>query len=341
MSGAAIEAGPRHQRVVLVGSPAVDVVIYPVKAELEARGIEAIYVDQATFERNGREILRDADIVYCAGSMPISAHHVEDAAHLRAIISVYTGTDGIDERAATERNILVANGQVPENTDSMAEAAILLMLAASYDLAGAERSMTPGSLPPRRGPRLLRGRTVGLIGFGEIGRAIVGRIEAWGVTLLIATPRPRAPFPKGAEFVSLDELLARADITCLTAPLRPETVNLLNRERLTATKPGSLFVNISRGQLVDEQALTELAESGHFAAIALDVFATEPLPDDSPLRTLPNAILTPHALGHTIDSKEGIIRAGMENLCRALQGEPPLYVRNPAILSQWQRRWAK
>ena len=341
MNGPAAHAEARRQRVVLVGSPVVDVVVRPVQAELEKRGVEASYLEETAFRENGRKVLRDADILYCPGALPVSSHDLADAPFLRAIVSVYTGTDGIDEEAATARNILIANGQVPENTESMAEAAILLMLAASYDLSGAERAMTPGGAAlPRRAPRLLRGKTVGLIGFGEIGRAVAARLEPWGVTLLISTPRPRAPFPPGAAFVSLEELLARADVTCLTAPLRPETENLLSRERLAGTKPGSLFVNISRGQLVDEQALFDLAKSGHFSAIALDVFATEPLPEESPLRTLPNAILTPHALGHTVDSKDGIIRAGVENICRALSGERPLYVRNQAILPRWQAQWA-
>ena len=329
-------------KVVLIGSDMVDVVILPVQAELAKRGIGTAYLDISTTQEPLLDELRDADVLYCPGAFPVTPRHMDGSTNLRAVISVYTGTEGFDEDAATARDIVIANGQISENTDSMAEAAILMMLAAAYDLSGAERSMTAAdALPARRPARMLQNRTVGLIGFGAIGRAVAKRLEAWNVRLLISTPRPQPPLPYGAELVSLETLLASADVTCLLAPLRPDTQNLLNRERLARTKPGSIFVNMSRGQLVDEQALYELARDRHFSAVALDVFATEPLPEDSPLRTLPNAILTPHSLGHTSNSKEGLIAVGIENICRALTGLPPAHVRNPEVLSAWEERWSK
>ncbi|WP_333605723.1 NAD(P)-dependent oxidoreductase [Novosphingobium sp.] len=333
---------PEKGKVVLIGSDVVDVVALPVQVELAKRGIETAYLNAAADQGSLLDALRDADVLYCPGAFPVTPQHMDAARNLRAVVSIYTGTEGIDESAATARNIVVANGQITENTDSMAEAAILMMLAATYDLAGAERSMTAAGMhAPRRPARMLQNRTVGLIGFGAIGRAVAKRLEAWNIDLLISTPRPQPPYPYGAQVVSLETLLATADVTCLLAPLRPETQNLLNRERLAGTKQGSIFVNMSRGQLVDEQALFELARDRHFTAIALDVFVTEPLPADSPLRTLPNAILTPHALGHTLDSKEGLVTAGLENITRALAGVSPAHVRNPAILPSWEKRWSK
>lgn len=333
--------GDRPGRVAMIGSDEFDVVVLPVATELKKRGIEAIRFDFAAVAGALPEILHDVAVFYGPGALPVTATDLDAAPQLRALVSFYTGTEGFDEAAASARNILVANGQVSENTESMAEAGILLILAALYDLAGAERAMHPnGAYPPRRPAVMLRGKTVGLIGFGQIGRAMAARLEPWGAHLLITTPHPRPPFPTGASFVSLDVLLQEADVICVLAPLKAETVNLLNSERLAATKRGAILVNISRGKLVDEQALYSLAAAGHFAVIALDVFATEPLPADSPLRTLPNAILTPHAIGHTSDSTAALISTGVENICRALEARVPLYVRNPEILPRWLEKWS-
>ena len=326
----------------MISSEAFDVVVTPVQRELADRGIETIRLELASAERTLPDVLPDAEIVYCPGAFPFGSRELDLAPRLRALVSIYTGTEGFDESAASARAVLVANGQVAENCVSMAEAAILLMLAAVYDLEGAQRAMAPSRGRRRRPATLLRGKAIGLIGYGQIGRAIAERLEhGWGVQFLIATPRPNPPFPRGAKIVPLDTLVEEADIICLVAPLKPDTVNLLSRERLARTKRGSVLVNISRGRLIDEEALFDLADGGHFSAIALDVFATEPLPPDSKLRSLPNAILTPHSLGHTRDSARALIKSGVENISAALAGTTPQYLRNPETLPQWLERWSR
>jgi len=106
-------------------------------------------------------------------------------------------------------------------------------------------------------------------------------------------------------------------------------------------KADAILVHASRGGIVDEAALVKVAKEGRLHKVALDVFETEPLPLDSPLRELPNAILTPHCVGHSREGAEAVPRAALANIERAMAGEPPLYVLNPAILPEWQRKWNK
>jgi len=115
---------------------------------------------------------------------------------------------------------------------------------------------------------------------------------------------------------------------------------MLDLNRLRLMKPDAVLINTARGGIIDEQALVRIAGERPGLRIALDTFAQEPLPIDSPLRTLPNVILTPHALGHTQESLDALPPAAIENVSRALRGELPLYVRNPEVIPAWTRRWS-
>ena len=261
---------------------------------------------------------------------------------LRAVMSPVTGTDGIDEPAASELGIIVGNGQIPENTESMAEATVMLMLNCVYDLRGSEavlRENRPHPMPVSA--RMLKDKLIGLIGFGEIARAVVRRLVGWNVRIQISTPRVRSPLPEGITRVELEELLRTSDIVSVLSPLNVETRGMLNAERLALLKRGAIFVNTARGGIADEAALADLVRSGHILRLASDVFEVEPPPADNPLRQLPqaNAILTPHMVGHTAESIERLPAAAIESVERIIAGEPPLYVRNPQIIEEWRRRW--
>jgi phosphoglycerate dehydrogenase-like enzyme len=114
---------------------------------------------------------------------------------------------------------------------------------------------------------------------------------------------------------------------------------MLNGARLALMKRGSVLICISRGGIIDEAALMALANDGHFAAVGLDVFAKEPLPKDSPMRGLKNAVLTPHSIGHTREMRERMVETGIASVLRVLEGQPPLYVCNPQVLEAWQAKW--
>ena len=189
---------------------------------------------------------------------------------------------------------------------------------------------------------MLKGKTLGLIGFGQIARAMTQRLSGWGLRIQTYTPRLRAPLPDEVRRVDLDELLRTSDVVSVLCPLSPETRGMLGAERLRLMRRGAILVNTARGKIVDEAALYELTRTGHISRIAVDVFDVEPPPPDNILRQLPmrNAILTPHLVGHTAEVLEAVPVAAIESVERIMAGEPPLYVRNPQIIPQWKDRWS-
>ena len=283
--------------------------------------------------------LADGDVLFALG-LPCNRALLASA-RLRAVISPFTGTDFIDVAAATELGIVIGHGQVPENSIGMAESSIMLMLACLYDLHRSEQLLRENLPRPPRFAHLARGKTLGLIGLGEISRAVAARLEGWEMKLLAYTPRPRAPLPENVTLASLEELLAQSDVVMVHASLNAESRHLLNAARLATMKPGAILINTSRGGIVDEAALAEAVTSGRLSSAALDVFETEPLPADSKLRDLPRTVLTPHMVGQTIESERQLVAAALENVLRVLDGRPPLYVRNPQVLPRWQATWAK
>jgi phosphoglycerate dehydrogenase-like enzyme len=225
----------------------------------------------------------------------------------------------------------------------MAEATIMLMLAALYDLQGSV-DILRGKAPAGPGyrARLLKGKTVGLIGFGRIARSVAERLaDGWGVDLQVCAPRLHAPLPQGVRSVDLHTLLQTSDVITVLASLNEETRQLLDERRLRLIKPGAVLVNTARGGLVDEEALFRVASTGHFKAVALDVFAAEPLPSDSPLRSLPNAILTGHNVGHTVETHEALVETAVDNIQRVLRRELPSNVVNAAVIPRWLQLWGR
>ncbi|HXR85499.1 MAG TPA: NAD(P)-dependent oxidoreductase [Stellaceae bacterium] len=328
-------------QIVVVGPAATPYAFEPVEEELKRRGHEVIrYIGAAPFLAQ-LDALAKADILYGTG-FPCTRALLETAPQLRAVVSPWIGVEGVDIAAASELGIVVANGQVPENYLSVAEATIMVILACLQNFPERMAALRANQPPPSRmHARMLRGKTVGMIGFGNMARAIVHRLSTWDVVLQAYAPRRHEPVPANVAFVALDDLLRSSDVVCVLAALNAETRHMLNEEKLRLMKPDAVLVHTSRGGIVDEAALVRVAKDGHLYKIALDVFETEPLSPDSALRELPNAILTPHCVGHSREGAEAVPRAGIANIERALAGEPPLYVLNPAILPEWQRRWGK
>jgi phosphoglycerate dehydrogenase-like enzyme len=328
-------------RLVLVGPATVGYVFASVEAEFRARGVDVIrHTDEASFLADPGAVA-EADVLYCMGTLPVGRALLRDAARLRAVVTPFIGTDGFDEAEATARGIVIANGQVPENYLSMAEATIMLMLAALYGLREKEDAFRRDlPRPQRQTARMIKGKMVGLIGFGRMARAIAERLLPWDVRIQAYAPRLHAPFPPHVARVALDALLRSSDIVSIHASLNDETRGLLGAERLALLRPDAILVNTARGGIIDEADLARWAAANPAAKIVLDVFAVEPLPQASPLRRLQNAILTPHLVGHTRETAEAVPKAAIENIARALAGEPPLYVRNPEVLTAWQRRWS-
>ncbi len=333
---------PSNFNVVSIGPAALDFIFDPIVAALRERGHQVThYIDYSKFARESPTALKTADAFVAIGSFHCTRELMMQASQLRAVVSPFIGTEGFDEAAATALGIVVANGQVPENFLSMAESTILLVLASLYALHWWEQQLRENiPHPPRVPGHMLRGRTIGLIGFGHIARAVASRLSTWDVRIQTYTPRFRVPLPPGVTGVELEELLRTSDVVCVLASLNAETTGMLDLKRLRLMKPDAVLINTARGGIVDEAALVQIARERPSFRIALDTFVEEPLSAQSPLRDLPNAILTPHAIGHTQESLDALPIAAVENVLRALRGELPLYVRNPAVIPAWNARWA-
>ncbi|SRR5579885_2372187 len=330
-------------RIVSLGPAGLYFIFDPIVAGLRERGFEVVHsTDFPKFTRESADLLSNAAVFITISNFPCDRALMAKGPNLRGIVSPFIGTEGIDEAAATDLGIIIANGQVPENFLSMSESTIMLMLASLYSLHWWENQLRENRPHPPRVPgRMLRGRTIGMIGFGNIARGIAARLAGWDVRLQAFFPRLHAPLPPEVTRVGLDELLKTSDVVCVLAPLNAETKGMLNLERLRLMKPDALLINTARGAIVDEAALVQIARERPDFKIALDTFAVEPLPADSELRKLPNTILTPHAIGHTQESVDALPAAAIENAARIASGDLPLYVRNPEVIPAWSRRWKK
>lgn len=245
---------------------------------------------------------------------------------LRVVSSCSVGVDHIDLEAARARGVAV--GHTPGVlTETTADLAFALLLAAARRVAEADRFVREGGWTPERRwePELLLGRdvfgaTLGVVGLGAIGRAVARRAAGFGMRVL-GWSRSRREVP-GVVGVDFETLLAESDFVTLHVALAPETRGLLDAAALARMKRGAVLVNTARGGIVDETALADVLAGGRLAAAGLDVFAEEPLPAASPLRALPNVVLLPHIGSASIATRERMTELAVENLLAGLAGKP-------------------
>ncbi len=267
---------------------------------------------------------------------------MEAAPRLRAVVSAVIGVDTIDMDAANDLGIIVGHGAMPENYQGVAEATVMLLAALLLDLPGKQTLLrTNAPRPARLSARMVRGRSIGLIGMGRIARGVVDRLAGWEVRLQAYDPYvSQEQAPAGVAMVDLPTLLRTSDVVSVHVTLTTETRHLLGQAELQLMRPDAYLINTSRGGAIDTQALYRLLQHERIAGAALDVFEQEPLAADSPLRELDNVILTPHMIGHSQELMAAIPPAAAENVLRVLRGEPPLYVKNPEIIPAWRQRLA-
>jgi D-3-phosphoglycerate dehydrogenase len=237
----------------------------------------------------------------------------------RAIVRYGMGVDGVDVAAATRAGIPVGN--VPDaSVADVADHAVALALALMRRLPDLDDSVRAGrwGLAPLAGVRRVGTRTAGIVGLGRIGRAVAGRLGAFGMRVVAYDPLAGTdPYPG----LDLEDLLGKADLVSLHVPLTPETANLLSADRLSRLPPGAIVVNVSRGGLVDEHALARALREGRLGGAGIDTFADEPLPPAHPLRDAPRTILTPHAAWHSVDAARDLQRKAAEQVARAIAGQ--------------------
>ena len=244
---------------------------------------------------------------------------------LRLIQQVGVGTDRIDLPGARAHGIDVCNTPGAP-TMAVIEQTFLLILARLRDMAAQQETIRKGEWSHARDweNREIAGSTVGIYGLGSIGRGVATRALAFEARVLATgrADRPPSDVPAGVEIVDLPTLMKQSDILVVAAALTPETQGVIGREKLALMKPSAVIVNIARGAIVEEDAMVEMLRDGRLAGAALDAFTREPLPMDSPLRGLPNVVLTPHAGGATQQSRARIWAHMRDNLDRLASGRP-------------------
>jgi glyoxylate reductase len=240
---------------------------------------------------------------------------LDAAPHLRAVSNYAVGVDNIDFRATSARGIPVGN--TPDVlTDATADLAFTLLLAAARRLPeaiDAARNDWSTWMPGENLGHSVHGQTLGIVGFGRIGRAVGTRAAGFKMTVL---------HHSASGGTALPELLERSDFISLHCPLTPETHGLINREALRLMKPTAILINTARGPIVDQSALASALADGEIAAAALDVTDPEPLPPDDPLWRAPNLLVVPHIGSATRAAREQMTQLAVDNLLAALDGRP-------------------
>jgi phosphoglycerate dehydrogenase-like enzyme len=243
------------------------------------------------------------------------------------------GFDSIDHRAAAEYGIPVANA-AGYNREAVADWTILAILNLLRHASWGDRQMHAGwwGRTEMMG-RQLGSLTVGIVGLGNVGGTVARRLTGFGSRVVYTDPDPSREFA-GAARVELDELIRTADVVCLHAPLDVETRGMIGAAQLAVMKPGAILVNAARGPLVDEEALVAALRAGTLAGAGLDVYATEPLAADSPLRGFDNVFLSPHCGAATEEAEVHVLEVVGDNLLRVLDGEAPVNVVNQVLAAK-------
>jgi phosphoglycerate dehydrogenase-like enzyme len=265
-----------------------------------------------------------------ASTDPFTAEVFRACPELRLVARVGVGYDAIDVAAATAAGVAVTTTP-GTNQSSVADHALALMLAVIRNVAEHDAAIRAGQWPrgPAEVPGELTGRTVGLVGYGRIGRLVAQRVAAFDAEVLASDPL----YDGGdvAVAVPLAELLARASIVSLHAPLVEATHHLIGAAELRTMRPDAILINTARGGLVDELALVAALEGGEIAAAGLDVFAEEPPPPDR-FRTMRNVVMTPHMAGLSDRSRAAMTRMASEAVLDLLAGRMPRGILNPEAL---------
>ncbi len=306
---------------VLVSAPYFIPVIEDWRQRLAAEEIELIAADvnERLNEAELLETIADIDGIIC-GDDRITRRVLEAANRLKVISKWGTGIDSIDSEEARRRGIPVY--RTPNAfSEPVADTVLGYILTFARKLPWMDRDIRQGNWEK---PSLvsLRECVLGVIGVGDCGKAVVRRAIAFGMRVMGNDPvQPPDDFlsETGIEMVSLEELLNHADFVSLNPDLNPTSYHLINKQRLELMRPGAYLVNASRGPVVEEPALVQALQAGQIAGAALDVFEDEPLPPDSPLRSMQNCLLAPHNANSSPEAWQRVHENTVKNLLKGLK----------------------
>jgi D-3-phosphoglycerate dehydrogenase len=319
--------------------PAADILVVstsPAPPELFSGALpEGARVVKASYEEL-LELAPQADVIIGDWSHTIRVDRtvIERAGRCRLIQQPTAGYENIDVAAADEYGIPVANAG-PANANAVAEHAVMLILGCLRQLRQAIADSEAGGWDQEawiaKDLGDLYQRTVGILGFGAIGQAIARRLQGFESQTLYYRRNRLQPADEerlSAAYAELDQLLRRSEVLVLALPLDETTRGMMNAERLATLPPGAIVVNVSRGGVVDEDALIGALLAGRLGGAGLDVFSVEPLPPAHKFSGLPNVLLTPHVAGATAQSKRNILVNSITNVARVVRGEAPDFVVN-------------
>lgn len=269
--------------------------------------------------------IKDARVVIVRNQTQLTAKVLEAALNLVGIGRVGVGLDNIDVQTATKLGIVVA-APLNANATSVAELALGFILALARKLPEGDRATKAGGWDRRTFTGMeIEGKTLGICGFGRIGGMVASRAKAFGMKLMVYDPVLKADSPNvvasGATYCAdLNDLLAASDFVSLHLPLLPATKHLFNAKAFAAMKPGSFFINTSRGGVMDETALIEALQKKHLGGAALDVREVEPPKARGVLEEMPNVILMPHIGAFTVEAQKRTFEAVADDMERLLKG---------------------
>jgi D-3-phosphoglycerate dehydrogenase len=311
------ESSPKWR--VLVSAPYLLPVLDEYRGRLESQGIEVVAaeVNERLSEEELLPLIPDIDGVIC-GDDRFTKRVFDAAPRLKVIAKWGTGIDSIDPDAARQAGVKVYNTP-GAFTVPVADTVLGYVLSFARQLPWLNQDIQDGKWE-KRNAISLQETTLGVVGIGDVGKAVVQRATAFGMRVL-GHDIAEIPFEftesTGLMMVTLDEMLRHADYVSLNCTLSPSSHHLINREKLALMKTTAYLINTCRGPVVDEPALAEALHSGSIAGAALDVFEEEPLPQDSPLRGLPNCLLAPH---NANSSPEAWVRVHENTIKRLLEG---------------------
>lgn len=296
--------------------------------------------DQVYSEDELIALCKDADVFLGMSRETITRRVLASSRRLRAVCKYGTGVNNIDVEAATEYGIIVANAPVHNLT--VAEYTIASILAllkkipynANHLRNGGWRDLTTTGCE-------LNGKTVGILGYGRIGKQVAKRLQGWNVWLQTYDPvvtREEASL-FGVKSVGWDELFSTSDIITVHLPLNSSTAGIIGRREFDLMKETALLINDARGALINQDDLLDALLNQRIGGAAIDVFPTEGLNPDYPLLHMDNVILTPHTAGYTYESLRRIAEQATANCIRALEGEVPEFVVNGSVIDKWKERF--
>lgn len=307
-------------KIVLLESLGIaDVELERFALELKKRGHEFLAYEKNTDEKVQIERAGDADVIMIA-NMPLSGEVIRNCSSLKFIDVAFTGVDHVDLEAAKERNIAVSNASGYSN-ESVAELAVCMMLSLLRNVKQVEeRCRNEGTKDGLVGQEL-KGKTVGIVGLGAIGKRVAQLAKAFGCEVLAYSRHPKEDNKNLASYVPLEELLQKSDIVSLHCPLTNETRNLLDKEKIGMMKQNAILVNAARGPVVDYTALAEALKNGKIGGAGIDVFEGEPpVNKNHPILQAPNTLVTPHIAFASEESMTLRAEIVFDNLDKWMEG---------------------